>query len=483
METMGALTENIEGPDFSLLEYLLDSEVSIQDHFYTLAKEFAYIDKLYHPLKNTAKLEDEFYSLLIQNKFIPTPACLIHGTENYSILFQDMALKVNDNFDDIFDKLKLVSHHLQNGIKIGVDFSDLRAKRSLVKSSHLQSVGPIRFMELYAKAPQQDLEKLTELKFKLNIDHLDIEEFLEFISSNSDKHVHYLIGITEKFLNSVQNSGSYELFHQPGSASSRLVKAESILNRIFELIHDGHKIDLVFHDNLDDFCIQRGLSPQFSMSFRNQFLEPEELYASGYINLKSFYSNGELQLDQLEKAIQLAVHFLDNSFEKNFYISETSKNITKRNRRVILGVLGLDYFLEREAQSESPKAARKAINKVLKIFHENSLKMSSHLGHQRGANHQIRFNQKLYSVRNCQLLGQVHIPLAFQISEANSLLGSIDASDKLKLSQTISHFSLWQNHLTNLISYKVSLPDRELEKIQSLFWTYHTNHMYMFELL
>lgn len=104
-----------------------------------------------------------------------------------------------------------------------------------------------------------------------------------------------------------------------------------------------------------------------------QILAPHSVCCLGAINLSTHVKeNGEINWALLDDTIRLSVRFLDNVIDKNEYPLEIIKEISQKERRIGLGIMGLhDMFLKMGIKYNSEKALE-ATDKVMSFIKKKS---------------------------------------------------------------------------------------------------------------
>jgi len=107
----------------------------------------------------------------------------------------------------------------------------------------------------------------------------------------------------------------------------------------------------------------------------------------GSINLPKFViKNGNnIDWDWLSKTIKLAVRFLDNIIDVNFYPIPQIKNITKGNRKTGLGVMGFSDMLALLGIRYDSEEAVRIAEQLAAFIQEHAHKTSEELAQERGS--------------------------------------------------------------------------------------------------
>ncbi|MEK7791251.1 MAG: ribonucleotide-diphosphate reductase subunit alpha, partial [Deltaproteobacteria bacterium] len=112
---------------------------------------------------------------------------------------------------------------------------------------------------------------------------------------------------------------------------------------------------------------------------------PYESCNLGSINLNTILKDGEIDWEKLSKITKTAVHFLDNVIDANAYPIPQIEAITKANRKIGLGVMGLaDLFAKKKIRYDS-QAALDLADKLMSFIQKTAMEASEELASKRGA--------------------------------------------------------------------------------------------------
>lgn len=398
-------------------------------HLKELARTVAAIDRRYQPTRDLAPVSDRFFQLMAKREFLPAPDILLKGTQPNATLLTGTGLKPTDEFDHLFNTLKQTSLLLQHGVAVAIDFSELRAARLRIGASSRQSLGPVRFMELFEHAPQDTCNK-TPLTFVLNADHLDIQDFLAYMRQRP-KHVRFALTLPNEFINALARSEKLGLKYKKDQPPTRFVDAHQLLRDIRDSIRERIPLDLFFTQNANE--------PGLILDSLKQLIWPFELTAAGALFLPAFVNEGRLDKTRLSEAITDSVHFLDNCLDLNFYVSQETKQATRSRRRLALTVIGLDETLGRLNPGLTEKKSLNLLSALLCELNHQAVKASAALGLYRGARNQILFKGRPYKTRNTQVMGQIDMP------PLGELMGG------LSYTKNPAWHHVWQQSLGNIL--------------------------------
>lgn len=129
-----------------------------------------------------------------------------------------------------------------------------------------------------------------------------------------------------------------------------------------------------------------------------QPLLPYESCTLGSINLTKFVSSGKIDYNALQKTVTDSVHFLDNVIEINHYPIKKIELMSKRNRKIGLGVMGFADMLIMLGISYSSREAISIAEELMAFINTTAVAASRMLAKKRGAFPE--FSKSIYSLKN-----------------------------------------------------------------------------------
>lgn len=376
--------------------YLLkNSDGSIVETPEQLFKRVAHhIANAEHLLNNSEQQlhwEKEFFAVMSRLEFLPNSPTLMNAGLPLNQLSACFVLPVEDSIADIFTTLKNTALIQQSGGGTGFNFSALRHNGDFINSSHGYSTGPISFMKIFDAATdniKQGGKRRGANMGILNIDHPDIEEFIELKNVEGVlSNFNISVGITDAFMIAVEKNADWELKHPISRKSIKSIPARALWNKIISNAWLTGDPGLIFLDTINE----SNPTPKIgAITCTNPCGEvPLLSYEAcnlGSIDAAKFYDEKKNKIDyeRLEKCITTAIRFLDNVIEVNNYVIPEIKTMVKGNRKIGLGIMGWAELL---IKLETPYASEKAVKlgeELMAFINEKSFDASQKLAEERG---------------------------------------------------------------------------------------------------
>jgi ribonucleoside-diphosphate reductase alpha chain len=324
-----------------------------------------------------------FYNMMSQNIFLPNSPTLMNAGRRLGMLSACFVLPVNDDLDDIFDSVKATALVQRAGGGTGFNFSNLRPSGSIVKSSGGTTAGPLSFIDVFSQATntiQQGAFRRGANMGILNVDHPDI---ISFIKAKSDlkrwQNYNISVAVTSAFMDAVGSTPmQHHAVQHPEWGTGHLYKNDAtgevvaftsnksnptgfskwtvgdtwklICTRAWEtgepglfFIEQANKNNPVAHLGKIEATNPCGEQPLHAYDSCNlgsinlaKFFKPTKNCTSG---INAFDS------DSFKSIVSYAVRFLDNVIDANNYPLLEIEEMSKKTRRIGLGVMGFADLL------------------------------------------------------------------------------------------------------------------------------------------
>ena len=313
-----------------------------------------------------------FYRMMIRFEFLPNSPTLMHaGRNGVNQLSACFVLPIDDGLESIFKTLHDAALVLRTGGGVGYAFSRLRPQGSLVSSTGGIASGPVSYMDLFdhmAQVINEGSSRRVAMMGILRVDHPDIREFIVAKASGTRlRNFNVSVGITDSFMEALRRDGTYALVAPHTGKTVRRVGAREIFEQICEYAWEVADPGLVFLDRMNAACPIRHLGEiEATNPCGEQPLLPYQSCNLGSINLAKFVIQRtkenktkehrgkekrdiEMLVDwkKLEEVTRLAVRFLDNVIDVCEYPLAEIDEMSKRTRKIGLGLMGFADLLFR----------------------------------------------------------------------------------------------------------------------------------------
>jgi len=373
--------------------YLLKNEMeeiieSPAEMFMRIAKAIARIDKKYGG--DWKQSQQTFYDMMTRLEFIPNSPTLFNAGTPLGQLSACFVLPVEDSLEGIFGAVRNMAIIEKSGGGVGFDFSKLRPKGDIVKSTKGVASGPVSFMRVFDTATEvikAGGKRRGAMMGILRVDHPDI---LEFITSKQQpgflSNFNISVAVTDDFMKAVADDAEYWLVNPRNNGKTGKLKANEVWNLMARSAWASGDPGVVFIDEIN----RHNPTPQVGKiestnPCGEQPLLPYESCNLGSINLSTMVKDGSFNWEKLRKIVQEAVHFLDNVIDANRYPLKEIAAITRANRKIGLGVMGFADMLIKLGIPYNSEEALSFGERLMRFIEEEGHKKSIEIGEERGS--------------------------------------------------------------------------------------------------
>ncbi len=357
--------------------------------FRRVAQTVSAADGIYSPGKGRER-EEIYFRMMSELKFLPnSPTLMNAGTRirQYSACF---VIPVEDSVRKIFGALSAMARIHQSGGGTGFSFSRLRPKNDIVKSTGSAASGPVSFMRIFDQATdviKQGGRRRGANMGMLRADHPDIMEFIRAKEKGSFGNFNLSVSIPDSFMRALDDGSDFPLENPRDGRIIKKIPAREIWDLTALMAWKTGDPGVIFIDRVNAFnpTPSAGII-EATNPCGEQPLLPYESCNLGSVNLSRFVQGRKagMDWDGLRDTVRDGVQFLDNVIDASVYPLPEITRITRANRKIGLGVMGLADMLAMLGIPYDSDEAVKLGGEVMRFISEEAVKKSSELGRERG---------------------------------------------------------------------------------------------------
>ena len=365
-----------------------------EDMFWRVATVVAEADRRYGASEGVVtKAAEDFYRLMTQRRFEPNSPTLMNAGRPLGQLSACFVLPVEDALSNgqngIYDTLRSMALIHQSGGGTGFSFSRLRPKGSMVRSTTGVASGPVSFMKLYDASTDAVKQGGTRRGANMGILRVDHPDVMEFITCKEDltqiTNFNISVAVTTKFMEAVKAGTSYDLVDPVTSKVTGQLDAREVWDKMVLgawrtgepgvfFVDEANRYNPVPHLGLYEATNPCGEQP----------LLPFDVCNLGSINVGYYVTDGAMDWDAFRRDIHLSTRFLDNIIDVNKYPLPEIDALSKRIRRIGLGIMGFADALVRLGIAYDTPEGVEFGRKVMEFVDVESKRESERLAQDRG---------------------------------------------------------------------------------------------------
>ncbi|MEU3897884.1 ribonucleoside-diphosphate reductase subunit alpha [Streptomyces sp. NPDC045251] len=349
---------------------------------------------------DTARSVDEvaaLYGLMSRLDYLPSSPTLFNsGTRHAQMSSCYLLDSPKDELDSIYDRYHQVANLSKHAGGIGIAYSRIRSRGSLIRGTNGHSNGIVPFLKTLdasVAAVNQGGRRKGAAAVYLETWHADVEEFLELRDNTGEdaRRTHNLNlahWVPDEFMRRVDADGPWSLFSpadvpelvdlwgaefdaayrraEAAGLARRTLPARELYGRMMRTLAQTGNGWMTFKDTANRTANQTA-EPGHVVHSSNLCTEILEVTDDGEtavcnlgsVNLGAFVDRaaGDIDWERLDATVRTAVTFLDRVVDINFYPTEQAGRSNARWRPVGLGAMGLqDVFFRLRLPFDSPEA-------------------------------------------------------------------------------------------------------------------------------
>jgi len=367
---------------------------TIEEMFWRVAWNIAEHEPRYG--SSQQEVAEQFYHMLAARLFFPNSPTFTGAGTPLGQLAACFVLAIKDDMgrepEGIFQSLRNAALIQQTGGGNGFAFSRLRPKGAIVRSSNGKATGPVGFLRVFDQAfgeIAQGGSRRGANMAVLRVDHPDIREFITCkVDENQITNFNISVGITDAFMQAVQQDADFDLIDPSTGAVWETVRARELFKLIVQYAHHNGEPGMLFLDAANrDNPVPHLYTLEATNPCGEQWLGPYENCCLGSINLAEHVTaDGQVDWDKLLATVELATRFLDDVVDANAYVPAVPQleAAAHRVRRIGLGIMGLGDLMFRLGVRYGSEEGQEFAAQLMEFVHYHCMRSSVELARERG---------------------------------------------------------------------------------------------------
>lgn len=358
----------------------------------------------------------EFYNSMEGFKFVPAGRILSGAGTGYEVTFFNCYVipSPSDSRQGIMENITHTVEIQARGGGVGINLSSLRPHGARVKKVNGTSSGPVSWAKLYSAANhdviQQGGSRRGALMIMLHDWHPDVVEFIHAKEDGvSIPGANLSVCISDKFMEALESGKDWVTKFPDTSDPEYDLKWDGVIENWEAMGKNVIEYGTYkTQDIWDQICQMAWASAEPGLHFLErsnkwgntwyfeQLLstnpcgeQPLGAWAVcnlGAMNLSSFVGDdGSFDFDDLDKNVRVAMRFMDNVVDGNYYFWKENEIKAKEIRRTGIGTMGLGDALIKMKLAYGSDDAMPIIEKIYKTIRDAAYDTSADLAKEKGS--------------------------------------------------------------------------------------------------
>ncbi|MBI2596132.1 adenosylcobalamin-dependent ribonucleoside-diphosphate reductase [Candidatus Daviesbacteria bacterium] len=358
---------------------------------------------------------EKFYKAMEGFKFVPAGRILSGAGAGYQVTFFNCYVipSPKDSRKGIMENITHTVEIQARGGGVGVNLSSLRPHGARVKKVNGTSSGPVNWASLYSTANhdviQQGGSRRGALMLMLHDWHPDVLEFIH-VKEDTTKipGANLSVCVSDKFMEAVDADREWVTKFPDTSDPEYDDVWDGDIDNWEErgkktIVYETHKA----RDIWDQICQAAWRSAEPGLHFlerSNKWSNTwyfEKLLSTnpcgeqplgewavcnlGAMNLAAFVKEGMFDFEGLDSTVRVAMRFMDNVVDANYYFYDVNETKAKEIRRTGIGTMGLGDALIKMKLKYGSDEAMPVIEKIYQTIRDAAYDVSADLAKEKGS--------------------------------------------------------------------------------------------------
>lgn len=326
--------------------------------------------------------------MMLNRYFIPNSPTLFNSGKADGGLSACFVVDFPDTTEGIMKTFADFVYIARKGGGCGTTLSNLRPEGDPVAgSSHGYAIGPINAYDALCHLMKQFTQggvRPMAMMATMSVRHPDI---LKFIRAKSEEGkmttTNISVVVDDQFMEAVENDETY--WTEFNGYKYEELRARDVFQEMVEGAWRNGEPGIIFDEkiNASPYAMS-GQEIQATNPCGEQPIPPNGVCNLGSLDISKFSRKGSIDWVMLNKAVRIAVRFLDNVIDRQEFPTKDIEKWAKENRPIGLGIMGFaDHLISKEIAYGSLESL-KELDSIMGYVYSVAKMESMTLGQERG---------------------------------------------------------------------------------------------------